>query len=268
MADAAWATPGRVTPAGIRLSTAALAGGGAGLAVLVLSFVPGLFVAMFSGGLIGPVAGFLALGVVCGLAAGYTGRSFSEGAPVLVALGAWAVWTLAIVSLAATKFGPTELGWATLPAGLVGALAGAGARGRGAARRAPSRLLGTGLLGALGAFAVLTLGIAALGYAAQFEWFRFRGATLEDLPTVYNAYQRGWEAALWAVIILAAAVSAIVPVVAAGGTRHKPVAAAALALVLFLAFAGLTSFVFNFYVACSGIGPLPPFVWLYGSMSC
>ncbi len=274
LADAAWVTRGPVSPAGIRL-IAALAGGGAGLAVLVLSVVPGFMVIFFfygSGGLVEPVAGLLVLGVlgaVCGLAAGYTSRSFSESAPVLVALGAWAVWALAITNGVVIHLMPPEFGWVTLPAGLVGALVGARARGRGAARRAPRKLVGTGLLGALGAFAVLTLGIAALSYAAQFEWFRFRGGvTLEDLPTVSAAYQRGWEAALWAVIILATAVSAALPVAAVGRPLRRPAAAAALGLVLFLALGGLSSVGFSMYLGCSGVGSLPPFVWLTGNISC
>jgi len=106
-----------------------------------------------------------------------------------------------ITSVVLSKLTPPEFGWATLPAGLVGALVGAGARGRGATPGTPkgqlgTGLLGMGLLGALGAFAVLTLGIIALAYAVQLEWFRFPGASLEDFTNIYTAYLYRREAAL------------------------------------------------------------------------
>src|SRR5437870_12198880 len=100
----------------MRLIAAALAGGGAGLALLVLSWWPGILVAMVVGGRVGPGAGFLVLGLVCGLAAGYTGASFSDDWPVWVALGAWAVWAAGITILVGTQITPSVFGWTTLPA--------------------------------------------------------------------------------------------------------------------------------------------------------
>ncbi len=196
MVDAAWATRGRGAPAGIRL-IAALAGGGAGLALLVLSWLPAIIVAMLFGQLVGPVAGFLVLGVVCGLATGYTGASFAEGWPVPVALGAWAIWAVGVVFLAGAVFMPRSFDWAMLAAGLVGALVGAGVPGRGAARRAGSGLLGAGLLGALAGFAVLALGVAALGWVAELG-LRPRDSSVDFYA---NVYLTGMGAALGAVII-------------------------------------------------------------------
>jgi len=138
----------------MQLTAAALAGGGAGLALLALSWWPRILVAMLLDRLDGPVVDFVVLGVACGLAAGYTGASFSKSSPVRVALGAWAVCALGIAILVGTQFTPTVFGWATLPAGLAAALVGVGVRTRRAAKRAPSSPLGAGLLGALAAFAV------------------------------------------------------------------------------------------------------------------
>jgi hypothetical protein len=202
--------------------------------------------------------------VVCGLAAGYTGASFSKRWPVWPALGAWAVWALGIAILVATRFTPTVFGWATLPAGLVATLVGAGVRTRGAGERAPGRLLGPGLLGALEAFAVLALGVAVLGWAARLG-LQPRGATLDS----FNIHLRGVGAALWAMIILATALSVALPIAAAGWSYRNPAAAAAaLALLLFLALGGLAGFVFDFYLACTVGGPLPPFAWLTRDVQC
>jgi hypothetical protein len=203
------------------------------------------------------------LGVVCGLAAGYTALSFSEGWSVWPALAAWAVWALGIAILARTPFIPAEFGWTTLSAGLVAALIGAAVPRRAAGRRAPSRLVGAGLLGALGAFAVLALGVALLGWAATLG-VRPRGATLDSL----TVYLRGMGAALWAVIILATALAATLPVTAAGWTLRNPAVAAVLALVLFLALGGLAGLVFDFYLACTVGYLLPPFAWLTRGAQC
>jgi len=122
-------------------------------------------------------------------------------------------------------------------------------------RRARSGLLGAGWLGALGGFAVLALGVAALGWAAV-------GLRPRDSSADYyaNVYLRGMGAALWAVIILATALAAGLPVTAAGRPLGRPVPAAALGLVLFLALGGLTSGAFGFYLSCT--------VGLFGGGAC
>ncbi len=258
MAHAVWATRGRVSPAGIRLVAAALAGGGAGLAVLVLSWLSAIVLGMLFAGLVGPVAGILVLGwgAACGLVAGYTGASFAEDWSVPGVLGAWAIWAVGVVFVNEAAFVPTSSYWPLLAAGLVGALVGAGVRGRGAARRARRGLLGAGWLGALGGFAVLALGVAALGWAAGLG-LRPRDSRADFYA---NVHLRGMGAALWAVIILATALAVGLPVAAAGCPLRRPVRAAALGLVLFLALGGLASGAFVFYLSCS--------VGLFGGGAC
>ncbi len=246
-----------MSPAGIRLIAAALAGGGAGLAVVVLSWLAAIVVGMLFRGLVGPVAGFLVLGwgAACGLVAGYTGASFAEGWPVPVVLGAWAIWAVGVVFVNEAAFVPTSSYWPMLAAGLVGAIVGAGVRGLVSRRRARSGLLGAGWLGALGGFAVLALGVAALGWAGV-------GLRPPDSSADFyaNVYLRGMGAALWAVIILATTLAAGLPVATAGRPLHRPVRAAALGLVLFLALGGLASAAFIFYLSCS--------VGLFGGGAC
>ncbi len=234
---------------------AAFAGGGAGLALLVLSWLPAILISMFFRGLVGLLPGFLVLGVVCGLAAGYTSASFSGGWPVPVALGAWVIWGLGIASLVATKAVPTEFGVQTLPTGLVGALIGASARGLSSGRRSPSGLLGAGLLGSLGAFALLALGIGGLGWAAQLG-LRPKDARMDS----YSVYLRSMGAVLGFVIILAIAFSASLPVAAAGRTLRRPVTVAIAGLVLFLTLSGLAIPALSSYIACT--------VGLFGSAGC
>jgi len=248
MADAAWATRGRESPAELRLIAAALAGGGAGLAVLVLSWSSALVVGMLFHGLIGPVAGFLVLGwgAACGLVAGYTGASFAEGWPVPVVLGAWVIWAVGVVFTAGAAFVPMSSDWPMLAAGLVGTLVGAGVRGLVSRRRARRGLLGAGWLGALAGFAILALGVAALGWAAVGLRPLYSSA-----DSYANVYLRGMGAALWAVIILATALAAGLPVATGGRPLRRPVRAAALGLVLFVALGELTSAAFTFYLSCS-----------------
>jgi len=234
---------------------AALAGGGAGLALLVLSWLPAILASMFFRGLPGLSTGFLVLGIVCGLAVGYTSASFSVGWPVPVALGAWAIWALGIASLISTHAVPKEIGEQTLPVGLVGALVGAAVRWRGAARRSPSGLLGPVLRGSLGAFAVLALGVIGLGWAAQLG-LRPRDSRMDS----YSVYLRGMGAALGGVIILATALSAGLPVAAAGRTLRSPVTVVIAGLLLFVLLGVLTMPALFFYLSCA--------VGLFGGNAC
>jgi len=257
MADAEirWTRRVGVAHIGIRLCMAALAGGGAGLALLVLSWLPAILISMFFHGLVDSSPGFLVLGVVCGLAAGYTSAFFSGGWPVPVALGAWVIWALGIATMVATKTLSTEFGGQMLATGLVGALIGASARGLRPARPSPSGLVGPVLLGSLGAFALLALGVGGLGLAAQLG-LRPKDSSMDS----YSVYLRSMGAVLGSVVILAIALSAGLPVAAAGRTLRSPVTVAIAGLVLFLALGGLAIPALISYISCTA--------GLFGSLGC
>jgi len=241
-----------------------LAGGGAGLGVLVLSWWPAALVIIVFRDVVNPVAGFVGLGVTCGLAAGYAAAAFSNGSSRRLAVGAWSVWSLGIATLVITQLTPTAFGWVTLPAGLVGAVLAATARNRKRSGRTPKGLLARLLLGAFAAYAVLTLGVGMLGTASSLG-LRPTGVTVDYYV---NVYLRNAGTALWVVIALATALAAVLPLALAGFNIRNSATVMALSVILFVAFTGLSAFTFDFYVACTVGTPLAPFAWVTHAAQC